>query len=130
MTCLYASMLDAEIVEFAGGRALVAFLVADEVEKAFPDFTEEGIGFAANTLGDELDATVGQIADVARYFVAMCDFEGRVSEANALHVTGVMYGAAMGRAGQHEPMTFGSSLVDGIHRVYLPDTSAASLDRY
>jgi hypothetical protein len=87
---------DFEAVEFARGWAYVAALVADVVGKALADFPEEGVGFAAFAFGDELDAAVGQVADVAGNLVAAGDRVGCVAEADALDVAFVIHGAAMG----------------------------------
>ncbi len=88
-------MADFEATEFAGGGADVAALVADVVGEALAYLLEEGVGFAPVAFGDELDAAVGEVADIAGDLVAAGDRVGRVPEADALDVAGVVDGVAM-----------------------------------
>jgi hypothetical protein len=57
---------------------------------------EEGVGFAPVALGDEFDATIGKVADVASDVVAAGDRMGRVAEADALDVAFEIDGRALG----------------------------------
>src|SRR5262249_16825943 len=64
------SVADVEAGELAGGGADVVAFVSDVVEKSVADFFEEGIDGVPLAFGDELDTTIGQVADVTRHVVA------------------------------------------------------------
>ena len=88
-------MADFEGGEFAGGGADVVALVADVVREAVADGLEERVGFVAVAFGDELDAAVGEVADVAGDVVLQRDVLSGIAEPNPLHATRKMARAAM-----------------------------------
>jgi hypothetical protein len=86
---------DFKAAELAGSGAYVAEFVTNLVGKAFANFTEEGIGFLAVAFRHQLDAAVGEVADVAGDGVAPGDRVGCVTEADALDVASVCDGVAV-----------------------------------
>jgi hypothetical protein len=89
-------MGDGEAAEALGGGPVVVALGDEAGEAAFGDALEEGLEFAFSALGDEFDAAVGEVADLAGDVVAASEPADGGAEADALDTAAVVGGDALG----------------------------------
>jgi hypothetical protein len=121
-------MADLKPGEFLRGRLHVGSFIANVAEKSVADFSQKRVQLARLAFGDEFDAAIGEVSDVATHLVAARNRVSRVSKPDALHPARILHRAALSPVGVHALLTC-DAIRDPAFQVYRRHAGAASLDR-